>query len=349
MSIVKSKEFGITENDRKVSAYTISNNGGMSVTILDYGATIQSIVVPDRNGNPVDVALGYDDLLSYEQGSCYFGATIGRYANRIGYARFELDGKEYLLENNIESEPNHIHGVFARRIFEASTEDGDLFLKYYSPHMEEGYPGNLTLEIRYTLTDSNSLEINYQATTDAPTVINLSNHCYFNLKGQDGSTILDHRVRLNSSFYTEYDEVFAQTGRLISVDNTPLDFRCEHTFGERFDDDYPPFRVCTGYDHNMVIDGEVGTLRPIGNVTCDQSGISLEAFTTEPAIQLYSGNFMHYDPVPHGKKGVRYPKNGGFCLEAQHYPDSINHPNFPSTVLRPGESYRQKTIYRFNK
>lgn len=347
MTTVKKNEFGTTKDGQKVTAFEMRNANGMSVRLLDFGCTIQSITVPDRNGKSIDVVLGYDDIASYENGSCYYGATIGRYANRIGGARFVLDGKEYQLDNNSENGHNHIHGVFAKRMFDTDTDNGDVVLRRFSPDMEEGYPGNLDLEIRYRLSDDNALEIDYSATTDAPTVINLSNHCYFNLNGLDGSTILDHRVRLNSSYYTEYDEVFAQTGRIIPVDNTPLDLRKEQTFGDRFDDDYPPFRVCTGYDHNMVLDGAAGELKPIGTAKSDKSGIWMEAFTTEPAIQLYSGNFIHFDPVPYGKSGIRYPKNGGFCMEAQHYPDSVNHPHFPSTVLRPGEVYRQKTIYRF--
>lgn len=236
---------------------------------------------------------------------------------------------------------------YFKRVFDTAIENGDVVLRCFSPDMEEGYPVNLRLEIRYRLCEDNALEITYSATTDAPTVINLSNHCYFNLNGLDGSKILDHHLWLNSSCYTEYDEVFAQTGRRVPVDNTPLDFRTEHTFGSRFDDDYPPFRVCTGYGHNMVLDGAEGELKPIGTAWSDQTGIRIEAFTTEPAIQLYSGNFIHCDPSPCGKNGIRYPKNGGFCMEAQHFPDSVNHPDFPSTVLRPGEVYRQKTIYRF--
>ena len=330
-----------------MNAFEICNGNGMGLNVLDYGCTIQSIIVPDRNGELIDVVLGYDDIESYENGSCYYGATLGRYANRIGGGRFILAGKEYQLEKNSENGHNHIHGIFAKRVFDTAADNGDLILRRFSPDMEEGYPGNLSLEIRYRLGEDNTLEINYTATTDAVTVLNLSNHCYFNLNGQDGSTVLDHRLRLNSSFYTEYTEVFAQTGRIISVDDTPLDFRREHTFGERFNDDYPPFRVCTGYDHNMILDGDQGVLKPIGTVKSEKSGIILEAFTTEPAIQLYSGNFIHFDTVSCGKNGVRYPKNGGFCLEAQHYPDSVNHPHFPSTVLRPDEVYEQKTIYRF--
>ena len=344
---IRAKDFGQTKEGKKVTAFELSNENGMTVELLNYGCTIRSILVPNRKGVMTDVVLGYDDIESYENGSCYYGATIGRFANRIGGSRFVLDGKEYRLEPNSENGCNHIHGVFAKRIFDTSIDEEDLILRYFSPDMEEGYPGNLHVEIRYHLCEDNTLETIYTATTDAPTVLNLTNHCYFNLSGQDGSTILDHRLWLNSSFYTEYDAVFAQTGKIISVEHTPLDFRKEQTFGARFDDDYPPFRVCTGYDHNMVLDGKDGELKPIGKITCDRSGISLAAFTTEPAIQLYSGNFMHYDPVSVGKNGIRYPKNGGFCLEAQHYPDSVNHPHFPTTVLRPGEVYRQKTVYRF--
>ena len=349
MATVHTSPFGQTRDGRAVTTFTLNNAGGMTTRVLDYGGIIQSLCVPDRNGRAVDVVLGYDDMHSYESGSCYYGATIGRYANRIGGARFMLDGKEYRLEANSEEGNNHIHGVLAKRIYDASTENSDLCLRYVSPDMEEGYPGNLTLTIRFSLRDDNALVIHYRATTDAPTVINLSNHSYFNLNGQDGSTILDHTLWLNSRYYTEYDAVFAQTGKIISVEHTPLDFATVQSFGARFDDPYPPFRVCTGYDHNMVLDGEIGVLKPIGRVKSEQSGICLEAFTTEPAIQLYSGNFIHCDPVPHGKGGVRYPKNGGFCLEAQHYPDSVNHPHSPATVLRPGEVYEQTTIYRFSR
>ena len=346
MASITAKAFGQTKEGRSITAFEMTNESGMRVRILDFGASIQSILVPDQNGNLIDVALGYDDVASYEKGSCFYGAVVGRFANRIGGARFVLDGKEYLLEKNSENKLHHLHGVFAKRVFNASVEGEELIFRYLSPDMEEGFPGDLSVTLRYRLRDDNSLELDYTAETNAPTVINLSNHCYFNLNGHDGSTVLDHRLWLNSSFYSEYTDTFAQTGRLISVENTPLDFRREQTIGARFDDDYRQFRICTGYDHNMIVDGTPGELRRIGTAKSDKTGICLEAFTTEPAIQLYSGNFIHFDPVPCGKNGVRYPKNGGFCMEAQHYPDSVNHPNFPSTVLRPGEVYRQKTVYR---
>ena len=344
--ITSKYEYGRTADGRKVTAYEFTNKNGVKVRCLDYGCTIQSVVVPDRDGKPVDVALGYDDLASYENGTNFYGQVVGRFANRIGGARFVLDGREYILEKN-NGEDNHVHGIFNRRLFDASDDGETLKLRYFSPDMEEGIPGNMNVTVCYRLLDDDAFELNYEATTDAPTVVNLTNHIFFNLNGQDGSTVFDHRVRLNCSHYTEYTDSFAQTGRIIPVDGTPIDFREEHTIGERFKDDYRQLRICTGYDHNMVLDGKEGELKLIGTAKSDKTGISLAAFTTEPSIQFYTGNYMHFDPVPHGKNGVRYPKNGGFCFEAQHYPDSVNHPNFPSVVLRPGEVYRQKTIYRF--
>lgn len=346
MTKISSRKFGTTINGSLITAFTMQNRNGLSVTILDFGGTIQSFVVPDRNGKPTDVVLGYDDLASYEQGTCYYGAVVGRYANRIGGAKFVLDGKEYILAQN---EPhNHVHGVFAKKKFDAKIDGNDLVLKYLSPDMEEGYPGNLSLEVRYNLSEDDALTISYRATTDAPTVVNLTNHCYFNLNGQDGSTVFNHKVRLNSSYYTEYEETFAQTGKIISVDDTPLDFRKERTIGSRFNEDYYQLRLCTGYDHNMILDGKDGELKEIGTAISDLTGLSVQAFTTEPAVHFYSGNYMHFDAAKLGKNGLRYPKNGGLCFEAQHYPDSVNHPNFPSTVLRPDEVYKQKTVYILN-
>ena len=346
MISIKTRCFGKTKDGKTVTAFDLRNENGMSVTLLDYGATVQIINVPDRDGKQIDVSLGYDDLTSYEDGGCFYGAVVGRYANRIGNARFVLDGREYQLSHS-KRESNHLHGVFGKRLFESSVDGDGVTMRYFSPDMEEGFPGDLRLEVRYVLRDDNALEINYKAETNAPTVVNLTNHTYFNLNGQDGSTVFDHKVRLNSSFFTEYADSFAQTGRIISVENTPLDFRTEQTLGARFNDDYRQLRICTGYDHNMIVDGKDGKLKSIGAVRSEKTGILLEAFTTEPSFQFYSGNYMHFDPVQKGKNGVRYPKNGAICLEAQHYPDSVNHPDFPSTVLRPGDVYRQKTVYKF--
>ena len=347
MTTIVSREFGQTKDGQKVTAFSMQNENGMSVCVLDFGCTVQNITVPDREGVPTDVALGYDDITSYENGSCYYGAVVGRYANRIKYARVNIDGKVYQLEKN-EGE-NHVHGIYGKKMFKGSVDNGTLILKYTSPDMEEGYPGNLNLEVCYSLSEDNALEITYKATTDAPTVLNITNHSCFNLNGQDGSEIFEHKVTLNSSNFTEYDETFAQTGKVIPVGDTPLDFRTEHTIGERFYDNYPQLRLCTGYDHNMVLDGKEGEFKAIGTVKSEKTGICLEAFTTEPSIQFYVGNYIQYDPVPNGKNGVRYPKNGGFCFEAQHYPDSVNHDNFPTTRLNPGEVYTQKTVYRFKR
>ena len=346
MITVNSKEFGKTKDGRTVTAYELSNSNGMRVRIIEFGAAVQSIYFPDKNGKMIDVVLGYDDVQSYENGSCCYGSAVGRFANRIGGARFTLDGREYILEKS-HGENNHVHGVFNKRMFEGSVDGTDVLMKYLSPDMEEGYPGNLSLEIRYHLGEDNALEISYTATTDAPTIVNLTNHSYFNLNGQDGSTVLSHRLQLNCSAFTEYEDSFAQTGRIIPVDNTPLDFRNEKVIESCINDDYRQLRICTGYDHNMIVDGKIGELRPVGTLKSDKSGICLEAFTTEPAIQLYTANFIHFDPVQHGKNGIRYPRQGALCFEAQHYPDSMNHPHFPNTVLRPGEIYKQKTVYKF--
>ncbi len=347
MTTIIPKQFGVTKQGLKVTAFEMSNQSGMRVRILDFGCTIQSIIVQDKHGEDTDVVLGYDDIRSYEEGNCFYGAVIGRYASRIKDGRFALDGKEYHLEKNSPNGHNHIHGVFARRIFDAKIDGEALILRYVSPDMEEGYPGNLDLKVRYTISNDNALIIEYEATTDQATILNLTNHCYFNLDGQDGSTVLDYKVWLNCIAYTEYSDTFAPTGRVISVEDTPLDFRQEHTIKERFDSYYRQFRICTGYDHNMILDGKEGELKPVGIAKSENSGITPEVFTTEPAIQFYTANFIHFDSAPLGKNGIRYPKNGGLCMEAQHYPDSPNHPDFPNTVLRPGQVYRQKTIYRF--
>ncbi|MBQ4254663.1 MAG: galactose mutarotase [Bacilli bacterium] len=346
MAIITRKDFGYTSKREKVSLFEMVNAKNMKLRVLDYGCAMQSLIVKDKNGEEKDVILGYDDLHSYEIGSCLYGAVVGRYANRIKEAHFFLEGKEYQLEKNSPNGHNHIHGVFPHRVFEARIEDGTLLFHYLSPAYEEGFPGNFDLYVRYSFLDDGSIVLEYEATSDQTTPVNLTNHCYFNLNGADGDTVLDHVVKLNATAYTEYSETFAPTGRIISVDGTPLDFSKEHTIGERFLSSYHQFRICTGYDHNMVLDGKDGELKPIGTARSNKTGIKLEAYTTEPAIQFYSANFIHFDEAKCGKNGIRYPKNGGLCMEAQHYPDSLNNPHFPSTVLEKGKTYRQKTIYR---
>lgn len=346
MAAIVAKPFGVTQGGQAVTAFELRNGAGMCARILDFGGTVQSITLPDAHGAVQDVVLGYGDIRSYEKGNYFYGGIVGRVANRIKDARFALEGKEYRLKKNSHGESNHLHGVFSKKVFDASIEGETLVLHYLSPDMEEGYPGNLDLRVRYSLSEDNALTIDYEAVTDQTTIVNLTNHSYFNLNGHDGSDILNHKARLFCGDFTEIDESKTPTGRILSVEGTPLDFRQEHTIGERIHNDYPQLRLCGGYDHNMILGGKEGELKPIGIVHSEKTGITLEAFTTEPAIQFYAANFLGDEKLA-GKAGIVYPKNGGFCLEAQHYPDSINHPEFPSTALRPGEVYRQKTIYRF--
>lgn len=344
MTMIDKEYFGQTKEGEPVYRYTMKNSSGMCVLILNYGCIIQSILVPDRNGRPTDVVLGYDDLAGYEAGSCFFGAFVGRYANRIKGASFELNGKTYFLEKNDGC--NHLHGVYERRVYEAQIEKESLVLRRISPDGEEGYPGTLAVKVRYTLTEDNALEIEYTAHTSADTVVNLTNHSYFNLNG-DGKDILGHTLQLASGSYTEADAQTLPTGKILPVENTPMDFRAGKRIGQDLFSDWAPLKLAHGYDHNYILDEKAGTLRKFAQCTGDKSGIALEGFTTQVAVQLYTGNFVDGDNAPFGKGGVRYPKYAGFCLETQHYPCSPNFPEFPSTVLKPGEEYCEKTVYRF--
>ena len=342
MTKITKEPFGRTADGRAVTRYTMKNGAGMCVRVLDYGCTIQSVIVPDRGGAPVDVVLGYDDLEGYERGSSWFGAFVGRYANRILGAAFTLDGRAYTLTKN--DGENHLHGTFARRVFDAAAEDGALTLRYLSPDGEEGYPGALRVTVIYTLTEDNTLGMEYRAVTDAPTVLNLTNHSYFNLAGEGSGDILDQRLRLNASRFTETGKGTVPTGRILSVDGTALDFREEKPLGRDIDADEPQMRLCGGYDHNFIADPGV-TL--CGEAYSPATGITMAFSTTQPGVQLYSGNGVHLDEAPCGKNGVRYPKRAGFCLESQHWPCSPAYPDFPTTVLRPGEELRESTSYRF--
>ena len=340
---ITSEPFGITAGGEPVKRYTMKNCAGMEVDVLDYGCTVQAIRVPDKSGTPVDVALGYEDIGSYEKGSCFFGAFIGRYANRIKGARFWLNGKEYALEKN--DGENHLHGVYCRQVFDAAAEGDTLVFRRVSPDGEEGYPGTLTFEVRYRLSEENALEFEYVARTDADTVVNFTNHTYFNLNGS--GDILGHRLMICADRFTEGDAQTLPTGRVLRVVGTPMDFRSGKTIGEDMDFDCEQISVCRGFDHNFVLNGEAGTLRKMAAAAGDVSGIRMEAYTTQPSMQLYTGNYVDLDKAERGKGGVRYPRYAGFCLESQHYPCSPNFPDFPSTILVPGEEYREKTVYRF--
>jgi aldose 1-epimerase len=329
--------------------YTLSNSQGVRATITNYGGIVVSLVTPDRNGRPGDIVLGFDNLERYLQPHPHFGALIGRYGNRIGKARFTLNGVEYkLAANNGE---NHLHGGrkgFDKVFWEAresSTPEGRaLELTYLSKDGEENYPGNLSTKVVYTLTDKNELKIDYSATTDKDTVVNLTNHSYFNLAGE--GDILGHVVKLNADRFTPVDAGLIPTGELRSVQGTPFDFNTPTAIGARINQDDEQLRFGKGYDHNWVLTSGGGALAQAAEVFEPKTGRVLEVWTTEPGVQFYTGNFL--DGTIQGKGGRVYAHRSGFCLETQHFPDSPNKPAFPSTVLRAGGSYRTTTVWKFS-
>jgi aldose 1-epimerase len=339
--------FGTLPDGTKVEAYTLTGGkSGVSATVLTYGGIVQKFVGPDRAGKPADVVLGFDDLDGYVKSSPYFGCITGRVANRIGNARFTLDGKVYTLAAN--NGPNTLHGGkvgFDKKVWKATAaDDKSVTLAYTSPDGEEGFPGTLACTVRYTLTGAGELRIEYAATTDKPTVVNLTNHSYFNLSGGARPTVLDHVLQLAADRYTPTDPTLVPTGEVKPVVNTPLDFRTATDIGRRIGNlnADPP-----GYDHNLVHgDRRLSEPMKVATVTEPVSGRVLEVWTTEPGVQLYTGNFL--DGKVAGKGGVKYPRHGGFCLECQMFPDSPNRPEFPSVVLRPGETYRQTTVYKLS-
>lgn len=343
MTVTK-KVFGTGPNGEEVYLYTLSNNHGVEVSITNYGGAITSILVPDRNGVFGDVVLGYDTLDDYIRNPRYLGALIGRFANRIDRGRFSLNGVQYqLAQNNGE---NHLHGGpkgFDKRVWNASETPAGLHLEYFSPDGEENYPGNLNVAVDYSLSDENELRIDYHATTDKDTIINLTNHSYFNLAGH--GTILDHELTLYSESYIPVRDDLVPFGEIHVVEGTPLDFRTSRVIGSRLDQLIPEISYSQGYDHTFLLRGQDGSLRWVARLREPVSCRVMEVFTTQPGIQFYSGNFLDGSLV--GKGGVRYQKYAGLCLETQHFPDSPNHRNFPSTVLRTGAWYKQTTIYKF--
>jgi aldose 1-epimerase len=343
---ISKTEFGKLPDDTLIDAYTLHNIHGASATIITYGATLTQLFVPDKTGQLGDVVLGFDKLESYEgDPHPYFGATIGRYGNRIANGKFTLDGKEYHLY--INNAPNTLHGGkvgFDRRVWKAAPSENaqgeSVRFTYVSRDGEEGYPGTLTVSVTYTLTNSNELQIKYAAETDKPTVLNLTNHSYFNLAGT--GDILEHVLQLNADNYTPVDSTLIPTGQISSVANTPLDFRKPTPIGAHIGE----LKDMGGYDHNYVLNGKPATLRLAGKVEDPSTGRQMEVWTTEPGLQFYSA--IHLDPSVVGKGGKPYQKYGALCLETQHYPDSPNHPTFPTTVLRPGQKFTSETIYKFS-
>ena len=329
------RNFGTGPDGQEVHLYTLRNSRGVEVSITNYGGAITSIMAPDRNGVFGDVVLGYDTLEDYMKNPRYLGALIGRYANRIARGNFSLNGVEYqLAQNNNE---NHLHGGpkgFDKRVWNATETSSGLHLEYFSKDGEENYPGNLKVAVDYSLNDENELRIEYHATTDKDTIVNLTNHSYFNLGGQGHGTILDHELMLHSESFTPVRDDLIPTGELRSVDGTQMDFRAGRVIANG------------GYDHNFVLDDwKPGSIRSVARLRDPKSGRVMEVFTTQPGIQFYSGNFLDGSLI--GKGGVAYQQYAALCLETQHFPDSPNQPNFPSTVLRAGEAYNETTIYKF--
>ncbi len=340
--------YGTTKSGTPVSLYRLKNKNGMEVDITNYGAIVTSIKVPDRDGKIEDVTLGYDNIAGWEKGTSYFGAIVGRYGNRIAKGKFTLDGKEYQLP--INNGPNSLHGGligFNQKVWKAEpiTEGGHVGVRltYVSKDGEQGYPGNLTTVVTYTLDNKNDLGIDYKLTTDAPTVANVTNHTYFNLAGEGKGTILNHDMKIKAAKYTPTDSTLIPTGEIATVEGTPMDFRKATPIGARVNDKFKALEFGGGYDHNYVLDGS--GFRKVVEVYEPTSGRVMEVSTTEPGVQFYCGNFLDNEK---GKNGHVYPYRGGFCLETQHFLDSPNHPNFPTTVIRPGETYTSKTVYHFS-
>ncbi len=342
---VQAHPFG-TADGKQVSYYTLKNKNGVEAKLTNYGATLISLKVPDRTGQFADVVLGYDDASGYEQGKSYFGATVGRYANRIAHGKFTLNGKTYTLAKN--NGDNSLHGGnkgFNKVIWETKGVSGNhIQFRYLSKDGEEGYPGNLTAKVTYTLTDANELKIDYDITTDADTVQNLTNHSYFNLAG-DGD-ILGHELMLNADYFTSVNAELIPTGAFRSVEGTPFDFRKPIAIGARINEKDEQLVFGKGYDHNWVLNGKLTSTHKAARVYEPKTGRVMEVITTEPGIQFYSGNFL--DGTEHGKGGKAYQHRTGFCLETQHFPDSPNQPTFPSTVLKAGKHYRSSTTYKFS-
>jgi len=342
--------FGQTPDGEAVESFTLTNAHGIELRAISYGGIIVSLRVPDRDGRRDDVVLGHDDLAGYLAKPSFFGALVGRYGNRIAGGRFTLDGRTYTLATN--NGPNHLHGGvrgFDKRVWKAQPFErpgtAGLVLTRTSPDGEEGYPGNLAVRVTYTLTDRDEVGFEYFATTDKPTVVNLTQHSYFNLAGDGKRDVLGHELMIDADRFTPVDKTLIPTGVLAAVAGTPFDFRKPAAIGARIGADDEQIRNGGGYDHNFVLNGRGEGRAPVIRVFEPTTGRTMDIATTEPGVQFYSGNFL--DGSVTGKAGHVYGKRYGFCLETQHFPDSPNHPGFPSTVLRPGQEYRSKTVLTF--
>jgi aldose 1-epimerase len=361
---IVAKSFGRLADGRETRLFTLRTDGGFQADVSDYGGLVVRLLTPDRKGRLADVVLGFDTAAKYAAHSAYLGSLIGRFGNRIAAGRFTLDDKSYVLAtNNFPAGiPCHLHGGrggFHQVLWSAepATVDGQpaLRLSYLSPDNEEGYPGNLAVTVTYTLSSTGELRIDYGATTDLPTPVNLTHHGYFNLKGEGNGDITDHQLVLHASNFTPVSAGLIPTGQVMSVAGTPLDFRTPHLIGERITTQHEQLAFAAGYDHNYVLDagakalpGAVAPTKPAlaATLTEASTGRRMEVLTTEPGVQFYSGNFL--DGTLTGKSGRAYQRRSGLCLETQHFPDSPNQPSFPNTILRPGETFRSATVFRFS-
>jgi len=348
---LKMESFGKTADGQEVQLFTLTNKNGVEAKITNFGGIVVSLKTPDRKGQLGDIVLGYDNVAGYEADTAFFGALIGRYGNRIAKGQFTLNGKTYQIPLN--DGPNALHGGpngFNKKVWtpkDVSTHSTPMLqLTYLSKDGENGFPGNLTVQVTYSLTSNNELRIDYVATTDKDTVTNLTNHSYFNLKGEGQGDILQHEIRLNANKFTPVDATLIPTGELKPVQGTPFDFRKRTAIGARIDADDQQLKYGWGYDHNWVLNGMgPGQLITAAVVHEPTTGRVMEVLTDQPGVQFYTGN--HMDGTIRGKGGKIYPKRGGLCLETQHFPDSPNHPSFPSTTLKAGEKFHSTTIYKF--
>jgi aldose 1-epimerase len=346
---VEEQPFGTTKEGKKITLYTLTNSHHMEIRAMNYGAIIVSLRVPDRKGQVADIVLGHDTLEGYFDNSPHLGGLVGRYANRIANGSFTLDGVKYSLPKN--NGPNTLHGGikgFDQAVWQDTPLKGKtgVAFSYLSKDGEEGFPGNLKVKVTYSLTEANELVINYEATTDKPTVLNLSQHSYFNLAGEGTGDILNHEVMINADRFTPVDSTMIPTGELRPVKGTPLDFTTQTKVGTRIDDNYEQLVLGKGYDHNFVINRKAEGLVSAARAYEPTSGRVMEISTDQPGVQFYTGNFL--DGTVTGKQGHVYKQRYGLCFETQHFPDSPNHPEFPSVVLRPGQTFHSRTIFKFS-
>lgn len=352
IKMIEKNIFGKLEDGSTVYLITLKNKNGMKADIISYGATVVSLTSPDKNNKYEDIVLGYDNLDGYIKDNAYFGSIVGRYGNRIAKGQFTLGGQKYQL--TINNNENHLHGGkigFNKKNWELvntneNENDASSTFKYLSQDGEEGYPGNLELLVTYTLTNNNELKIDYIAKTDKITILNPTHHSYFNLTGNPNNTILDHEVMINANEFTPVNASLIPTGKLESVENTPLDFRKPKNIGNDINSDYAQIKLGLGYDHNFVINRTNNDVIKIAEVYEPTTGRFMEVFSDQPGVQFYTGNFLNGSAI--GKNGIKYNYRTGFCLEAQHFPDSPNQPKFPSVTLKPEEVYKQTTIYKFS-